>query len=218
MGLAQRLFVNHQHGDSSGWLLNHPRYYELFSGLWLLGRRSRFWDRLVVLSGAQPGEHVLDVGCGTGYFTRRIARAVGLGGTVVGIDPAQRMLDHARQHSPANCSYQRAGAEDLPFADESFDRVVSSLAFHHLPLDRRSDAMREMFRVLRPGGCLFIADIPPSSGGLLHRVAAVFSAHAREQDSVHQLSDLIADAGFAITGSGDRPPLHYIIAQRVQIG
>lgn len=35
MGLAQRLFVNHQHGDSSGWLLNHPRYYELFSGLWL---------------------------------------------------------------------------------------------------------------------------------------------------------------------------------------
>ncbi|MCA2260568.1 methyltransferase domain-containing protein, partial [Mycobacterium avium] len=95
MGLAQRLFADHRHGDGSGWVLNYPRTYEWATNAWSLGLRARMWDRLVGLSGAEPGNRVLDVGCGTGYFTRRIARAVHPGGSVVGIDPSQSMVDYA---------------------------------------------------------------------------------------------------------------------------
>ncbi|APT10454.1 MULTISPECIES: class I SAM-dependent methyltransferase [Mycobacterium] len=214
MGLAQRLFADHRHGDGSGWVLNYPRTYEWATNAWSLGLRARMWDRLVGLSGAEPGNRVLDVGCGTGYFTRRIARAVHPGGSVVGIDPSQSMVDYAARRAPANAAFQVASAEDLPFSDQSFDVVVSSLAFHHFPVDRRADAVRQMFRVLRPGGRLCIADLRPSGGGTLHRIAAVFNAHAREQNRLHQLDELITDAGFSIVGTGDRLLLHYITAQR----
>jgi hypothetical protein len=66
MGLAQKLLVNHQHGDGSGGVITHPSGYELFANLFFLGQRARVFDRLVALSGAQHRERVLDVGCGTG--------------------------------------------------------------------------------------------------------------------------------------------------------
>lgn len=216
MGLAQRLFADHRHGDGSGWILKYPRTYEWATNAWSLGLRGRMWDRLVALSGAEPGQRVLDVGCGTGYFTRRIAEAVRPGGNVVGIDPSQSMVDYAARRAPANATFEVAVAEDLPFADHSFDLVVSSLAFHHFPADRRGEAVRQMFRVLRPGGLLCIADLRPSHGGVVHRIAAVFNAHAREQDRLHQLDELIADAGFSIAETGDRLLLHYITAHRPQ--
>ncbi|KPN49464.1 class I SAM-dependent methyltransferase [Mycobacterium intracellulare] len=214
MGLTQRLFANHHHGDGAGWLINYPRSYEFITEVWFLGRRARVFAQLVRLSAAMPGDRVVDVGCGTGYFTRRIARSVQPDGSVIGIDPSQSMVDYAAQRAPANCTFQIAGAEDLPFADQSFDLVVSSLAFHHFPVDRRADAVREMFRVLRPGGRLFIADLRPSGGGILHRIAAVFNAHAREQNRVGHLDDLVTGAGFSVVGSGDHSLLHYLTAQR----
>jgi ubiquinone/menaquinone biosynthesis C-methylase UbiE len=179
MGPAQKLLSHHHHhDDDSGGLITHARGYELFAGVWFLGRRTRIWDRLVTSSGAGRGDRVLDVGCGTGYFARRIAPAVQPGGSVVGIDPSQPMVDYATEHGPPNCTFQVAGAEDLPFPDASFDLVVSSLAFHHFPADRRADAVREMFRVLRPGGRVFIADIRPPNGPVLNRIVGAVTAHA----------------------------------------
>jgi ubiquinone/menaquinone biosynthesis C-methylase UbiE len=214
MGLAQKLLVNHQHGDGSGGVITHPSGYELFANLFFLGQRARVFERLVALSGAQHGEHVLDVGCGTGYFARRIAAAVSPGGAVVGIDPSQPMLDYASGHTPANCSFQAAGAEELPFGEASFDVVVSSLAFHHFPVEHRAGAVREMFRVLRPGGRLLIADFRPPSGAILNRIIAVVTAHAMAHNNAGQLAELITNAGFTITGNGERGPLHYVTAQR----
>ena len=154
MGLVQRLTVGHHHDRDSGGVITHPRAYELFANAWFLGQRARVFDRLVAASGAQHGERVLDIGCGTGYFSRRIAGAVSPDGAVIGIDPSEPMLSYATGHAPANCTFRAAGAEDLPFGDGSFDVIVSSLAFHHIPTERRGDAVREMFRVLRPaGGC-----------------------------------------------------------------
>lgn len=115
---------------------------------------------------------------------------------------------------PANLTFQVAGAQDLPFSDQSFDLVVSSLAFHHFPVDRRRKAVREMFRVLRPGGRLFIADIRSSRGGIVNRIFAVVNAHARQQNRVGELGELITDAGFSVAGGGDRLLLYYIVAQR----
>jgi ubiquinone/menaquinone biosynthesis C-methylase UbiE len=214
MGFAQKLLVGHHHDHDTGGVITHPRGYELFADILFLGQRARIWDRLVAASGAQPGERVLDIGCGSGYFSRRIAPVVGAGGTVVGIDPSQPMLDYATRHAPANCGFQAAGAQDLPFADASFDLAVSSLAFHHIPVERRADAVREIFRVLRPGGRALIADVRPPSIPVLKRLISGAIGHAMAHNISHQLRELITDAGFTVTGSGDEPLLRYITTER----
>ncbi|HWS93623.1 MAG TPA: hypothetical protein VN306_14395 [Mycobacterium sp.] len=63
MGLAQKLLVNHQHRDGSGGVITHAPRYELFANVFFLGQRAQVFDGLVVLSGAQHGGRVLDVGC-----------------------------------------------------------------------------------------------------------------------------------------------------------
>jgi ubiquinone/menaquinone biosynthesis C-methylase UbiE len=159
---------------------------------------------------------VLDIGCGSGYFSRRIAPVVAPEGAVVGIDPSQPMLEYAAAHSPDNCAFRAAGAEDLPFADASFDLVVSSLAFHHIPAESRADAVQEISRVLRPGGRLFIADVRPPSIPILKTLIAAAIGHAMAHTILGQLRELITDAGFSITGTGDLPLLGYVKAQRPQ--
>jgi ubiquinone/menaquinone biosynthesis C-methylase UbiE len=215
MGLAQKLLSHHhEHGDGSGGEITRPRGYELFVNVALLGQRARIWDRLVALSGAGPSDRVLDVGCGTGYFARRISPRIEPGGTVVGIDPSRPMLDYASRHAPANCTFLAAGAERLPFEEASFDVVVSSLAFHHFPVDRRAEAVREMFRVLRPGGRLFIADFRPPGGAVLGKIVGAFTAHAMADDNADEIREFICDSGFTITAKGDTRPMHHISARR----
>jgi ubiquinone/menaquinone biosynthesis C-methylase UbiE len=218
MGLAQLLVGHHHRDDRSGGLITHPRSYELFTEAGFLGRRTRVFDRLVALSGAKPGQRVLDVGCGTGFFARRIAQAVGPKGAVVGVDPSQPMLDYAEQHAPDNCSFVNAGAEDLPFDDASFDVVVSSLAFHHFPVDRRADGVNEIFRVVRPGGRLFVADFSPPSGRVVNWIVGVIAANAMRHDHSQELRELVVGSGLTITGTGRIGFLHYIAAQRPQAG
>jgi ubiquinone/menaquinone biosynthesis C-methylase UbiE len=214
MGLAQKLLVGHHHDHDSGGVITHPRAYELFANVWYLGQRARIWDRLVAASGAQAGEKVLDVGCGTGCFSRRIAPVVGPVGAVVGIDPSQPMLDFAAAHAPAQCTFQAASAEDLPFSDASFDLAVSSLAFHHIPTERRADAVREIFRVLRPGGRLLIADVRPPSVPILRWLISGVIGHAMAQKIADELRAMITDTGFAVIRTGDLPWLRYVAAER----
>ncbi len=214
MGLAQKLPVGHHHDHDSGGVITHPRAYELFANVWYLGQRARIWDRLVAASGAQPGEKVLDVGCGTGYFSRRIAPLVGPAGAVVGIDPSQPMLDYAAAHAPAHCTFHAAGAEELPYADASFDLAVSSLAFHHIPTEHRADAVREIFRVLRPGGRLLIAEVRPPSIPILNRLISGVIGHAMAHKIADELQLMITDTGFTAIRTGDLPLLRYVAAER----
>jgi ubiquinone/menaquinone biosynthesis C-methylase UbiE len=215
MGLAQRLLSHHhERADGAGGEITRPRGYELFVNVMLLGQRARIWDGLVALSGARPGDRVLDVGCGTGYFARRISSAIEPGGTVVGIDPSPPMIAYASRHAPANCTFQGAGAERLPFEEASFDLVVSSLAVHHFPVDRRAEAVREMFRVLRPGGQVFIADFRPPGGPVLGRIVGAFTAHAMADNNADEIRGLIRDSGFTVTATGDTTLMHHISARR----
>jgi ubiquinone/menaquinone biosynthesis C-methylase UbiE len=100
------------------------------------------------------GQHVLDVGCGTGRLARYIAERVGASGRVVGIDPLADRIALAREHGTAkNLAFEVGQAEDLSaFADESLDTVTMSAVFHWV--ENKPKALAEVRRVLRKGGKL----------------------------------------------------------------
>jgi ubiquinone/menaquinone biosynthesis C-methylase UbiE len=113
------------------------------------------WGPVVAAAaGIGPGDRVLDVACGTGALTLAVAERVGPEGSVVGLDANPEMLAVARR-KPARIEWIEAPAEALPLPDASFDAVVSQFGF--MFFDDRAGALREMMRVLRPGGRLAVA-------------------------------------------------------------
>ncbi|MFE9809134.1 class I SAM-dependent methyltransferase [Streptomyces sp. NPDC005548] len=207
--------------DTPGVTIATPRAYEFFVDVCFAGRRHSLFTRLAELSGAQAGDRVLDVGCGTGYLTRRMAGQVGPEGAVTGVDASPPVLDYARRkkqprgHAPT--AYQEGIAEALALPDASFDTVVTSLMLHHLPEEVRPAALREMYRVLRPGGRLLVVEFrPPKSRTARHMVHGG-AGHAMAHNRVDLLDVHIAEAGFETNGRGDlRPWLYYVQATQTR--
>ncbi|HSR53211.1 MAG TPA: class I SAM-dependent methyltransferase [Acidobacteriota bacterium] len=102
----------------------------------------------------RAGQDILDVACGTGILAREAKRAVGSEGSVTGVDINDGMLAVARKQS-SEISWHKSPAEDLPFQDASFDRVVSQ--FGLMFFQDKVKAISEMLRVLRPGGRIAVA-------------------------------------------------------------
>jgi SAM-dependent methyltransferase len=161
--------------DTPPMLHGSGRTYDIHAAVFFGGRRRRVFGRLAAESGARPGHRVLDVGCGTGYFTRMMAQAVAPGGTAHGVDPSAEAISHARRTTRLdNCTFAAGVAEALDAPDGSYDIVVSSLMIHHLPGALRPRATSEMFRVLRPGGS---SSSPNSAPGVTHRTPRDQGAH-----------------------------------------
>jgi ubiquinone/menaquinone biosynthesis C-methylase UbiE len=106
------------------------------------------------VAGIAPGQRVLDVACGTGALTLAAARRLGQDGAVFGLDPNPDMLSMARRKS-AQVKWREGRAERMPYHDGDFDVVVSQFGF--MFFEDRVLALREMMRVLRPGGRLAVA-------------------------------------------------------------
>jgi ubiquinone/menaquinone biosynthesis C-methylase UbiE len=114
---------------------------------------------LLAWASPSPGEQVLDVACGTGLVSFEAARAVSVSGHVLGIDLSDRMVSvaerRARESKVSNCSFSRMDAESLALPDARFDVVLCALGLMYMPSPER--ALREMRRVLRPGGRVSLA-------------------------------------------------------------
>jgi arsenite methyltransferase len=112
------------------------------------------------LGEIREGESVLDIGCGGGVDSMVAAATTGPTGRVVGIDISSEMVERARQNlgltNLKNVSFQESSAENLPFPDQDFDVVISSGVFNLVP--DKLESLREVFRVMKHGGRLMMAD------------------------------------------------------------
>ena len=158
---------------------------------------------LVAQTKLESGFRVLDLGCGTGTLEMLLKQAQPLA-EIVGLDGDPKVLALARAKARSageDITFNQGMADKLPYPDDSFDRVVSSLFFHHLPPPGKQAALQESFRVLRPTGELHIADLGKSANPLT-RVGAflvqLLDGFETTSDSVAgRLPSLIAAAGFA---------------------
>lgn len=168
----------------------------------LTTRESAFKGSLLRQAGLRPGETVLDVGCGTGTLAIA-AHAHTPGIHVTGLDADDRILEIARQkvaQAGLQVHFECALADRMPFADATFDVVLSSLFFHHLDTATKQTALREILRVLRPGGRLHVADWGAPQN-LAMRLAfqpiRLLDGYASTSDNiVGRLPELMAEAGF----------------------
>jgi ubiquinone/menaquinone biosynthesis C-methylase UbiE len=166
-------------------------------------RERNFKPKLIEQARIGDGDDVLDLGCGTGTLAIQVKQSAP-GARVTGLDGDPQILEQARSKS------ERAGLEidyveglstSLPFADRSFDRVLSTLFFHHLTTEDKRTTLGEIERVLRPGGELHVADIGrPSDPAMALAVLQVRAFDGFERTSANvegRLPDLSEDAGLA---------------------
>lgn len=124
-----------------------------------IGGEHRLRQRVVTLIGLRPGDHVLDVACGTGTMATMMAECVGPEGQIVGIDLSPRMIEIAkRKATMPQVTFRQANAENIPYPDQYFDKATITYALHEMPRAVRHNTLNEVHRVLKPGGRLVVVD------------------------------------------------------------
>ncbi|MGK5110982.1 MULTISPECIES: class I SAM-dependent methyltransferase [unclassified Geodermatophilus] len=199
---GQRAFLP---GLSHAWLL------PLYDPLTRLLHVGVIHQRLVDQAALRPGQTVLEIGCGTGNLLLAAKRAQPEA-TAVGLDPDLAAL--ARAHRKAKrrrvaVQLDRGYADALPYADASIDVVLSSFMLHHLPGEEQETAMREVLRVLRPGGTLHLVDADAPDPTAAHGHGHVHHRGPIHDHAVADVPALLRRAGFAEvtrTGSETRRP------------
>lgn len=213
----------HTHGNlatqpaaTQGNLIRWASYYDPVVQILTFGQAASMRQQSADLAQIQPGQQVLDVGCGTGDLTIVAKQRAGSSGLVVGIDPAPEMIDTARQkatHLGVEINFRVGVIEALPFPEDSFDVVVSSLMMHHLPTALKEQGLAEIQRVLRPNGHLLIVDfISPTT--FFSKILLKLLFHGGMQAGLTELSTQVGRAGFhdVMLGNLKLPQLGYISA------
>jgi ubiquinone/menaquinone biosynthesis C-methylase UbiE len=186
--------MSHQEATTTG-LPSEVSIYDRFTNLYDLMFRVNGYGRSVesyLRENPLPlaaGARVLDAGCGTGLLTLAFLRAHRRPADITSIDLSVRSLHTARKAArklrPAPrraVTFAQANALQLPFADETFDLVMTSGVLEYLPL---RDGLQEMARVLAPGGLLFFVPVRPSPLTLLLEVMFRFKAHPPAEVDEH---------------------------------
>jgi ubiquinone/menaquinone biosynthesis C-methylase UbiE len=166
-------FAGHRHSKSGeastkmtrGLVLDTGWRYDLmewfFDNFLFRGKLRELRQRTADLAQIQPGEKVLDVGCGTGTLAMEVEPRVGTTGRVFGIDPGAQQIARARTKAAQrnlSIEFQIGVIEHLDFPDQTFDVVLSTIMMHHLSDSLQRQGLAEIARVLKPGGRLVIAD------------------------------------------------------------
>ncbi len=206
--------TSHEHAPiTQGKLIRWAKSYDLLVRFCSLG-----WDRSVrawTLDRARirPGDHVLDIGCGTGDLTLAARSRVGPTGRVYGVDASPEMIAVAQRKAAKRhqeVEFRLEPVERLTNPDNSLDVVLSSLMIHHLPGDLKREACAQVYRVLKPGGRFLIVDIAP---GTSPNPVHMLHMH-RQRTGAPDLEKLLREAGLTVeeTGKAHLLPLLYLRA------
>lgn len=175
----------------------------LYDPLVALTTRERTFKRLLIAqAGVRDGQRVLDLACGTGTLAVRLKQAVP-GAIVVGVDGDEKVLGRARRKAAqagVDVRFDLGLSDRLAYADGSFERVLSSLFFHHLQPDEKRTTLREAFRVLASGGQLHVADWGKPPNPVLRAMfyaVQLLDGFANTRDNVQgRLGQFFEEAGF----------------------
>jgi len=179
-------------------------FYDLIQR-WVV-RDTLFKSRLIEQAGIQAGHRVLDLGCGTGTLALMVKRSQ-LDAEVVGLDADPQMLKVATAKAALETiavKFDQGMAFSLPYPDDSFDRVLSSLMIHHLKTPDKGKTAREIHRILKPGGRLHVIDFgkPRTLYGKL--VGLFLHGFEEANDSIDgHLPRIFEQAGLKVREAGD---------------
>jgi ubiquinone/menaquinone biosynthesis C-methylase UbiE len=163
----------------------------------MLGRARQFRQSIADIMPVQPGDAILDVGCGTGDLDFVLGQRQGGDATIVGIDASPKMIAWAQRKARRwrfPVEFRVAAAEALPFEAHSFDHVVCCLVLHHLPGDLKRKAVASMAHVLKSGGYLTIVDFLNAEGYV--------QTHAAAATDNETLPNWLHGAGIEIVNAG----------------
>jgi ubiquinone/menaquinone biosynthesis C-methylase UbiE len=181
------------------------RLYDRYNAIGGFGQAFR--RRIVDEAELKPGETVLDCGCGTGTLAVIAGERVGPNGAVHGIDLSPDQLAIAREKANGgnlHIGFHEGSIDELPFPDNSFDAVFSTLMIHHVPTDVKRAAFREMHRVLKPGGKIVIVDFGPPKhiwGWVLFApFVLMFLCMSNTRDNLlNRLPEMMSSSGLRVT-------------------
>lgn len=155
---------------------------------------------LIDQAALQAGHRVLDIGCGTGSLAVAIKQQHP-DVAIVGIDPDPKALGRARRKATragVTIQFDQGFGDELPYPEASFDRVISSFMFHHLPAEERVKTLRAIRRVLKPAGRFHMVDFERPESGAHGFLARLFHSSERMKDnSESRVLSLMHEAGFA---------------------
>lgn len=170
----------------------------------LLGFGESFKIEVLNRVNFESGEDLLDIGCGTGMLLIP-AKKYQPDSRVVGIDPDPHILDIAKRKinkQQLTVKLVNSFAEDLPFNNSSFDVVVSTLVFHHLPTEIKKQAMKEILRVLKKNGRFLLVDFGKPENSFWKIILAlegIFEEAKYLQDNLNgKLPLFLSEAGFHV--------------------
>jgi ubiquinone/menaquinone biosynthesis C-methylase UbiE len=187
----------------AGLVLHATARYDLLLQLATFGREHAFREKVLRLARLEPGEAVLDVGCGTGTLAIAAKHQVGPTGTIDGIDASPEMIARARRKAAkarVDVAFT-AAAQALPFPDARFDVVLTTIMLHHLPRTGRGQCASEIRRVLKPGGRVLAVDFASSTrekrGFFMH-----LRLHSHGRVTLEEIIDLLSAAGLTVIETG----------------
>lgn len=162
-------------------------------------RELTFKRRLIEQMRLEKSHRVLDSGCGTATLTILIKKTYPEV-EIIGLDIDPKILDIARlkvKKAGVDIKLDQGSAFELPYPDNFFDRVVSSLVIHHLTHENKARTFREVFRVLKPGGEMHIADFGKPQNVLMYLISRFLGLFEDTLDNIKGLlPEMFREAGF----------------------
>ena len=166
-----------------------------------------FKNSLVRQANIGKDKRILDIGCGTATLTILIKKSHP-DGEVIGLDGDPKILEIARSkvsESGFDIALDTGMAFELPYPDQYFDRVFSSLMFHHLTRENKKRTLKEVFRVLKPGGELHVADFGKPQNIIMYLISLIMRMLEETMDNIKGLlPEMFRDDGFGLVNETAR--------------